>query len=78
MKEGADMLMVKPGLPYLDVVRKTKDKVVNILLCISHCTLDYCTNFCCIMLSIVSKFAISNLSGNSTLQIVAQYVPIKN
>lgn len=27
MKEGADMLMVKPGLPYLDVVRKTKDKV---------------------------------------------------
>jgi hypothetical protein len=25
--EGADMLMVKPGLPYLDVVRKTKDKV---------------------------------------------------
>ena len=29
MKEGADMLMVKPGLPYLDVVRKTKDKVVK-------------------------------------------------
>ena len=27
MNEGADMLMVKPGLPYLDVVRKTKDKV---------------------------------------------------
>ncbi|CAB4020988.1 delta-aminolevulinic acid dehydratase, partial [Paramuricea clavata] len=26
VNEGADMLMVKPGLPYLDVVRKTKDK----------------------------------------------------
>ena len=29
MKEGADMLMVKPGLPYLDVVCKTKDKVLQ-------------------------------------------------
>lgn len=27
MREGADMLMVKPGLPYLDVVREVKDKV---------------------------------------------------
>lgn len=25
VNEGADMLMVKPGLPYLDVVRHTKD-----------------------------------------------------
>ena len=24
--EGADMLMVKPGMPYLDVVRQTKDQ----------------------------------------------------
>lgn len=24
--EGADMIMVKPGLPYLDIVRETKDK----------------------------------------------------
>lgn len=23
--EGADMLMVKPGMPYLDIVRRTKD-----------------------------------------------------
>ena len=23
--EGADMLMVKPGLPYLDIVRRVKD-----------------------------------------------------
>lgn len=27
VKEGADMLMVKPGLPYLDIVREVKDKV---------------------------------------------------
>ena len=25
MSEGADMLMVKPGLAYLDLVRETKD-----------------------------------------------------
>lgn len=27
VREGADMLMVKPGLPYLDIVRAVKDKV---------------------------------------------------
>ena len=27
MKEGADMLMVKPGMAYLDIVRQTKDRV---------------------------------------------------
>ncbi|MEQ2170346.1 hypothetical protein GOODEAATRI_034580, partial [Goodea atripinnis] len=27
VREGADMLMVKPGLPYLDIVRDVKDKV---------------------------------------------------
>ena len=26
IKEGADMIMVKPGMPYLDVIRKIKDK----------------------------------------------------
>ena len=26
LSEGADMVMVKPGLPYLDVVRRVKDK----------------------------------------------------
>jgi len=25
LKEGADMVMVKPGMPYLDVVRRVKD-----------------------------------------------------
>ncbi|KAF3848800.1 hypothetical protein F7725_015297 [Dissostichus mawsoni] len=29
VKEGADMLMVKPGLPYLDIVREVKDKFPN-------------------------------------------------
>lgn len=30
MKEGADMLMVKPGLPYLDIVREVKNKVITV------------------------------------------------
>ena len=29
MFEGADMLMVKPGLAYLDLVRETKDAFPN-------------------------------------------------
>lgn len=29
VREGADMLMVKPGLPYLDIVREVKDKVCS-------------------------------------------------
>ena len=32
MREGADMLMVKPGLPYLDIVREVKDKVIDYYL----------------------------------------------
>ena len=26
LEEGADMVMIKPGMPYLDVVRRVKDK----------------------------------------------------
>ena len=26
IKEGADMVMVKPGMPYLDIIRLIKDK----------------------------------------------------
>ncbi|NEK64221.1 MAG: porphobilinogen synthase, partial [Xanthomonas perforans] len=26
LEEGADMVMVKPGMPYLDVVRRVKDQ----------------------------------------------------
>ncbi|MDU4302075.1 MAG: porphobilinogen synthase, partial [Eikenella corrodens] len=26
LQEGADMVMVKPGLPYLDVIRRVKDQ----------------------------------------------------
>lgn len=29
MAEGADFLMVKPGLPYLDIVKQTKDMYPN-------------------------------------------------
>jgi delta-aminolevulinic acid dehydratase/porphobilinogen synthase len=32
VREGADMLMVKPGLPYLDIVREVKDKVIDYYL----------------------------------------------
>ena len=27
LAEGADMIMVKPGLPYLDIVRRVKDEL---------------------------------------------------
>ena len=27
LDEGADMIMVKPGMPYLDVVRRVKDEL---------------------------------------------------
>ncbi|KAL9988319.1 hypothetical protein ACROYT_G002752 [Oculina patagonica] len=34
VKEGADMLMVKPGMAYLDIVRQTKDKFPDLPLAI--------------------------------------------
>jgi len=27
IEEGADMVMVKPGMPYLDIVRRVKDEL---------------------------------------------------
>jgi delta-aminolevulinic acid dehydratase/porphobilinogen synthase len=27
LQQGADMVMVKPGMPYLDICRQIKDKV---------------------------------------------------
>ena len=27
LREGADMVMVKPGMPYLDIVRRVKDEL---------------------------------------------------
>uniref|UniRef100_A0A0K8TSS3 Delta-aminolevulinic acid dehydratase n=1 Tax=Tabanus bromius TaxID=304241 RepID=A0A0K8TSS3_TABBR len=39
--EGADMLMVKPGLPYLDIVRQTKDMFPNIPLFVYHVSGEY-------------------------------------
>lgn len=39
--EGADMLMVKPGLAYLDIVRQTKDKYPNIPLFIYQVSGEY-------------------------------------
>ena len=31
VNEGADILMVKPGMPYLDIVREVKDMVLMLL-----------------------------------------------
>ncbi|KAJ6641804.1 Delta-aminolevulinic acid dehydratase, partial [Pseudolycoriella hygida] len=39
--EGADMLMVKPGLPYLDIVRETKDKYPNLPLFVYQVSGEY-------------------------------------
>lgn len=41
IEEGADMLMVKPGLPYLDIVRQTKDTFPNVPLFIYHVSGEY-------------------------------------
>ncbi|XP_006640610.3 delta-aminolevulinic acid dehydratase isoform X1 [Lepisosteus oculatus] len=36
VREGADVLMVKPGLPYLDIVREVKDKHATHPLAVYH------------------------------------------
>lgn len=41
--EGADFLMVKPGLPYLDIVRQTKDKFPHHPLYIYQVSGEYAT-----------------------------------
>ncbi|XP_065835087.1 delta-aminolevulinic acid dehydratase-like [Oscarella lobularis] len=41
VKEGADMVMVKPGMPYLDICRQTKDKFPNIPLAIYQVSGEY-------------------------------------
>ena len=37
MNEGADILMVKPGLAYLDVVKSTKTKVTFVEVVLYKC-----------------------------------------
>lgn len=41
MEEGADMLMVKPGMAYLDIVRQTKDLYPNLPLFIYQVSGEY-------------------------------------
>lgn len=41
MEEGADMLMVKPGIAYLDIVRQTKDEFPHIPLFIYQVSGEY-------------------------------------
>lgn len=41
--EGADFLMVKPALPYLDIVRQTKDEYPNIPLFVYQVSGEYAT-----------------------------------
>ena len=40
LEEGADMVMVKPALPYLDVIRRVKD-IVNVPLCTYNVSGEY-------------------------------------
>ncbi|XP_022085092.1 delta-aminolevulinic acid dehydratase-like [Acanthaster planci] len=39
--EGADILMVKPGMPYLDIIKQTKDKYPEIPLAVYHVSGEY-------------------------------------
>ncbi|CAJ0968522.1 unnamed protein product [Ranitomeya imitator] len=41
VREGADMLMVKPGMPYLDLVREVKDKHPDLPLAVYHVSGEY-------------------------------------
>lgn len=41
VQEGADMLMVKPGMPYLDIVREVKDKHLSHPLAVYHVSGEY-------------------------------------
>ena len=41
VEEGADMLMVKPGLAYLDIVRQTKDEFPNLPLFVYQVSGEY-------------------------------------
>ena len=40
IEEGADIVMVKPALPYLDIVRRTKD-TFNIPICAYNVSGEY-------------------------------------
>ena len=40
LEEGADMVMVKPALPYLDVIRRVKD-IINVPLCTYNVSGEY-------------------------------------
>ena len=71
MQEGADILMVKPGMPYLDVVRRVKQQVPEFCmcgLCMKYATYKYiCIHECLAITnynsSTASKSPISNLPG---------------
>ncbi|XP_013791907.2 delta-aminolevulinic acid dehydratase-like, partial [Limulus polyphemus] len=41
VQEGADMLMVKPGLPYLDIVRQTKNQFPEFPLVVYQVSGEY-------------------------------------
>ncbi|XP_069465893.1 delta-aminolevulinic acid dehydratase [Ambystoma mexicanum] len=41
VREGADMLMVKPGMPYLDLVREVKDRHPDHPLAVYHVSGEY-------------------------------------
>jgi hypothetical protein len=43
---GADIMMVKPGMPYLDVVRSLRDNTTLPIRCENQCEITPCTHLC--------------------------------
>ena len=67
MQEGADILMVKPGMPYLDVVRRVKQQVPEFCMCGLCMKCSTCIHECLAITnchsSTASKPPIGNLPG---------------
>eukprot|EP00042_Codosiga_hollandica_P032679 m.211412 g.211412 ORF g.211412 m.211412 type:complete len:156 (+) comp53976_c0_seq6:641-1108(+) len=45
IEEGADMVMVKPGMPYLDIIRDTHERFPDIPLAVYHVSGEYAMLF---------------------------------
>lgn len=57
MEEGADMLMVKPGMAYLDIVRDVKERVSDSCEDKNHalCMTDIIMKITCLYLNLFYK-----------------------
>jgi len=57
IKEGADMVMIKPGLPYLDIIKLVKDKF-KIPVLAYQVSGEYSMISNCINKKLIDKYAI--------------------